>query len=79
VHVTDARTGRTVTQAGVSLYTTMLDMEMGTDTINLQPDGKGNFTALGDLGMAGRWQIRVVVRTADNQLHSASVTFSTSA
>jgi copper transport protein len=79
VHLVDARTGRTVTQIGVSLYTTMLDMDMGTDSINLQPDGKGNFTALGDLGMAGRWQVREVVRTPDNRLHSSTVTFSTAA
>ena len=77
MRVADARSGRAVTQAGVSLYTTMLDMDMGTESINLQPDGKGNFSALGDLGMVGRWQVRVVVRTPDNRLHTASVTFST--
>jgi len=54
-------------------------MDMGTDSINLQPDGKWNFTALGDLSMAGRWQARVVVRTLDNQLHPSKVEFSTPA
>ena len=79
VHVADAQTGQTVTNAGVAAYMAMLDMDMGTDSINLQPDGKGNFTALGDLSMAGRWQARVVVRTLDNQLHPSKVEFSTPA
>jgi copper transport protein len=60
-------------QVGVSLYTTMLDMDMGTDAINLQPDGKGHFSAQGDLGMGGNWEIRVEVRTADAKLHGATV------
>jgi hypothetical protein len=34
----------------------MLDMDMGTDSLNLQPDGKGNFSARGDLSMGGNWQ-----------------------
>ncbi|MBO0795737.1 MAG: FixH family protein, partial [Ktedonobacteraceae bacterium] len=63
--------GKLDTNVGVSLYTTMLDMDMGTDTINLQPDGKGNFSASGDLAMAGHWQLRIQVRTPDNKLHEA--------
>jgi copper transport protein len=50
-------------QIGVSLYTTMLDMDMGTDAINLQPDGKGHFSASGDLDMPGNWQLRIEIRT----------------
>jgi copper transport protein len=58
---------------GVSIYTTMLDMDMGTDTVNLQPDGKGHFSARGDLSMGGHWQIRVEIRTLDATLHEATV------
>jgi methionine-rich copper-binding protein CopC/putative copper export protein len=65
------------TNVGVSLYTTMLDMDMGTDSINLQPDGKGHFTASGDLSMSGNWQIRVEIRTPDNTLHEVNVRFFT--
>ncbi len=73
VSVIDNRTGKATTQVGVSLYTTHLDMDMGTDTVNLQPDGKGHFSALGDLVMGGHWQIRIQVRTPDNTLHEATV------
>ncbi len=61
------------TNIGVSLYLTGLDMDMGTETLNLQPDGKGNFSGRGDLTMGGRWQIRIQIRTPDNTLHETSV------
>jgi copper transport protein len=66
-------TGAPATNIGVSLYTTMLDMDMGTDTVNLLPDGKGHFSGTGDLAMPGDWQIRVQIRTPDARLHEASV------
>ncbi len=66
-------TGKVQKNIGVSIYTTMLDMEMGTDALNLQPDGKGNFTSNGDLDMGGNWQIRIQIRTVDNKLHEAKV------
>jgi copper transport protein len=51
---------------------------MGTDTITLHPDGKGHFSANGDLSMGGKWQIRVQLRTPDGTLHEATVTLLTS-
>ncbi|HJT56464.1 MAG TPA: copper resistance protein CopC [Ktedonobacteraceae bacterium] len=77
VTVVDNKTGKPTTDVGVSLYTTMLDMDMGTDTVNLQPDGKGHFSANGDLSMPGDWQIRIQVRTPDATLHEATVKFVT--
>ncbi len=63
-------------QVGVSLYTTMLDMDMGTSPgLNLQPDGKGHFTGTGDLEMPGNWALRVQLRTLDNTLHEANFHF----
>ena len=73
VTVIDNHTGKPTSDVGVSLYTTMLDMDMGTDSINLLPDGKGNFSGRGDLSMSGDWQIRIQIRTPDNSLHEASV------
>ncbi len=73
VSVLDRKTGRPITNVGVSLYTTQLDMDMGTDTVNAQPDGKGHFTAPGDLTMGGDWQIRIQIRTPENTLHEAIV------
>jgi len=71
--VVDNRTGKPTTQVGVSLYTTHLDMDMGTDSINLQPDGKGHFSGTGDLLMGGDWQIRIQIRALDNKLHETTV------
>jgi copper transport protein len=64
-------------QIGVSLYTTMLDMDMGTNAINLQPDGKGHFSGSGDLDMPGNWQLRIEIRTLDATLHEATLKFFT--
>ena len=77
VSVVDNKTHTPTTNVGVSLYTTMLDMDMGTDSINLLPDGKGHFSANGDLSMSGHWQVRIQIRTSDNTLHEAKVDFST--
>jgi nitrogen fixation protein FixH len=73
VSAVDTSTGAPTTNIGVSLYTTMLDMDMGTDTVNLLPDGKGHFSGTGDLAMPGDWQIRVQIRTPDARLHEVSV------
>ena len=73
VSTVDTATGKPATNIGVSLYTTMLDMDMGTDTVNLQPDGKGHFSGTGDLTMPGNWEIRIQIRTPDASLHEASV------
>jgi copper transport protein len=77
VSVVDNSTHAATTNVGVALYTTMLDMDMGTDNINLLPDGKGHFTATGDLSMGGHWAIRIQIRTPDDTLHEANVDFFT--
>jgi nitrogen fixation protein FixH len=64
-------------QIGVSFYITMLDMDMGTGVINLQPDGKGHFSGSGDLDMPGNWQLRIEIRTLDATLHEATLKFFT--
>jgi putative copper export protein/5-hydroxyisourate hydrolase-like protein (transthyretin family) len=71
--VIDNSTGQPTTKVSVSLFTTMQDMNMGTDTIILQPDGKGHFSAPGDLSMAGNWEIQIQIRTPDNTRHEANV------
>ncbi|GCE25708.1 copper resistance protein [Dictyobacter alpinus] len=76
VNVLDAK-GKPDTQVGVSIYTTMLDMDMGTDAINLQPDTKGDFSGQGDLNMGGHWQLRIEVRTPQNTLHSGTIDLTT--
>ncbi len=71
--VAETKTGAPVTNVGVSLYASSLDMDMGTESVNLQPDGKGHFSATGDLLMGGDWQIRIQLRTPNNRLHEAIV------
>jgi copper transport protein len=73
VTVRDSATGKVDTNVSVSISTTMLDMNMGTQVINLQPDGKGHFSAQGDLSMGGHWQLRIVIRAPGNTLHEAKV------
>jgi copper transport protein len=73
VTVIDNSTNQPATNVKVTLFTNMLDMDMGTDTIPLQPDGKGHFSAPGELEMAGNWAIRIQIRTSDNRPHEAVV------
>ncbi|MGI9059105.1 MAG: copper resistance protein CopC [Ktedonobacteraceae bacterium] len=73
VTVIDNSTGKPTTNVGVSVYTQMLDMDMGTDNVNLLPDGKGHFSAPGDLAMSGNWAIRVQIRAPDHALHEAKL------
>ncbi len=77
VSVVDHATGKPVTNVGVVLFTTMLDMDMGTQSVNLVPDGKGHFSASGELSMSGDWQIRIAIRTPDGTLHEATVKLTT--
>ncbi|HTI15029.1 MAG TPA: copper resistance protein CopC [Dictyobacter sp.] len=62
---------------GVSVYATMMDMQMGTETINLQPDGQGHFSANGDLNMSGHYQLRIQIRTPQNTMSEGTTTMYT--
>lgn len=73
VTVYDKSSGKQDTNVGVTLATTMLDMDMGTNTVKLQPDGKGHFSASGQLAMAGHYEFRVLVRATDGALHEAKI------
>ena len=75
VHVMDNHTDRLATHAKISLYTTMQDMPMGTDSILLHADGRGQFSATGDnLSMAGHWAIGISIQLTDHSMHKAGVT-----
>ena len=50
---------------------------MGIESLNLQPNGKGGFSAKGDIGMDGNWEVRLQVHTSDKTLHKATVKFFT--
>jgi copper transport protein len=59
----------------VHLDTTMLDMDMGTDIIDLQVNKNGSYNGQGYLTMAGNWQIRIELVTTDGKIHETSVKF----
>ena len=71
--------GKADTKVGVSLYNTMMDMDMGTRHLNLLPDGQGRFKGSDQLDMSGHWGVRIDVRTLDGSTSHATVHFSTPA
>jgi hypothetical protein len=77
VGVAEASSGKPAPKLQTQLSTTMLDMDMGTDQVDLQPDGHGQYSAQGTLSMAGHWEIRLQLRTPDATLHVASVELDT--
>lgn len=77
VHVLDSK-GASVSNVRVSLVVTMLDMDMGSDTVALQANGPGVFSGSENLDMNGHWGVRVVVHTPDNAIHEANVTLTAS-
>jgi hypothetical protein len=78
VTVKDAKSGQPISNAQVQLFTTMLDMAMGTDNAQLQSSGNGQYTTQGQLSMAGNWQIGIQIRTSDSQVHKAQIKIATS-
>jgi len=60
--VTDAQ-GNPVKGATVLVQTTMLDMDMGTQSLDLKapPDAPGSYSGQGDLTMTGNWGVVVKV------------------
>jgi nitrogen fixation protein FixH len=73
MQVTD-HAGRPAERVKITLYTTMQDMSMGTDSVVLHPDGPGQFSATSDvLNMGGHWAIGIAVQTADQSIHKAGV------
>jgi len=76
--VLDNRTGKPAAHVIITLYTTMQDMAMGTDSIVLHADGNGQFSATSDnLSMAGHWAIGIAIQASDHTMHQAGVSFVT--
>jgi hypothetical protein len=77
VAVQNASTKQPVSHLQVQLLTTMLDMAMGTDTLPLQAQGAGTYSAQGDLSMGGHWEITILLRASGATQHKAQVQFTT--
>ena len=79
VQVRDSRTGKPATPVAITLYFTMQDMPMGTDSITLHVGGSGLFSATSnDLSMGGHWAISMTIQTPDQRIHKAGVRVLTS-
>jgi copper transport protein len=70
--------GNPVSKAQVFLITNMVEMDMGTNTINLIASSTpGTFTGQGELPMAGHWHITAVINDGQT-LHRTTFTISAS-
>lgn len=78
--VTSIPDNKPATHIMITLYTTMQDMAMGTDSVVLHADGKGRFSATSNvLSMGGHWTIGIVIQTADHVVHKAGTSLVTPA
>ena len=77
VTLKDSRSGASVSNATVEIFTTMLDMDMGTQSTGLKPAAgasQGVYSGGGELSMAGNWQLAVKV-TPPSPAQSFAVNF----
>jgi len=59
IDVQSTRSNKPVTNEEVQIFTTMLDMDMGTGVILFQSDGNGRYSAQANLPMDGNWEIHI--------------------
>lgn len=77
--VVDTQTKTLATHITITLYTTMQDMPMGTDSILLRAGNNGQFSATSNtLSMDGHWAIGITIQTPDHIMHKAGVNLLTS-
>lgn len=69
VDVKSAGSGKPVTNEQVQIFTTMLDMDMGTGVIIFHADGNGRYSAQADFPMDGNWEIHI--QLLDGTVHIA--------
>jgi hypothetical protein len=74
LHITDNHTHQPALHVDITLYSTMQDMAMGTDSLALHADGNGQFSVTSQvLGMSGHWAIGITIQTADHIIHKAGI------
>ena len=68
--------GAPASNGSVFIVTSMVEMDMGQDTINLSPtSAPGTYSGQGEIPMAGHWRLEVVIRTHEDPNHLHTVTF----
>jgi hypothetical protein len=66
--------GKPLTREQAQIFTTMLDMDMGTGVVLLQSNGAGSYSAQGNLPMDGNWGINIqILDGADTMIHIAKL------
>ena len=72
--------GSPASNGTVFLVSSMVEMDIGANTINLSPaSAPGTYSGQGELLMAGHWQLRTVIRTREDPTHLHTTTFTISA
>ncbi len=72
--------GTPASNGTVFLETEMVEMDMGTNEIDLTPSAApGTYSGQGEIAMAGHWRIQVVIRTKEDPGHLHRTTFTISA
>src|SRR5712691_173391 len=61
IQVLDSTSQQAVTNAHVTLESSMETMDMGIDSANAHSQGNGTYLATVQFSMSGPWQIRVIV------------------
>lgn len=74
VTVLDNQTSQPAKVSNVTLYTTMQDMAMGTDSMTLQANSNGQFSSTSNnLNMVGHWGIAIAIQTPDHVIHKVGL------
>jgi hypothetical protein len=71
LQIVHSSTSQLVTNAHVTIESTMETMDMGTDVINAQSQSNGMYHAAVQFGMDGTWQLRVLVAVSGAKTESA--------
>jgi putative copper export protein/methionine-rich copper-binding protein CopC len=72
--------GQPAQGASVFIVSSMVEMDMGENTINLTPTATpGVYGGQGELSMAGHWRLRTVIRAKEDPAHLHTTTFTISA
>ncbi len=72
LQIVHSSTQQLVTNARVTIESSMETMDMGTDVINAQSQSNGMYHAPVQFGMDGTWQVRVLVTVPGAQTESAT-------
>jgi copper transport protein len=76
IHVLDNH-NQAVSNVSVTIYLSMLNMDMGVDIVPLQVVGSGVYSAPYQFTMAGGWQLLIKIRAPDSTMHETTIDLNT--